>query len=116
MPVSLVRLISALAAVALAACTAVTPIGEILAHPRDYAEKTVRVRGEVKSVFSLIFVKYFTLDDGTGTITVVTERPLPNRGERLEVTGTVKEAFSLGDQTLTLIIENAPAPRGAGPQ
>jgi hypothetical protein len=56
-------------------------------------------------VFSLIFVKYFTLDDGTGSITVVTEKPLPAKGERLTVKGTVEEAFSLGDQTMTLIVE-----------
>ncbi|MEO1766845.1 OB-fold nucleic acid binding domain-containing protein [Thiobacter aerophilum] len=109
MPMPVSRLTPVVLTGLLAACTTVTPIGEILTHPRDYAEKTVTVRGEVRSVFSLLFVKYFTLDDGTGTIAVVTERPLPNRGERLEVTGTVKEAFSLGDQTLTLIVERAPA-------
>lgn len=98
-----------LAASLLAACMPATPIGDILAHPRDYADKTVTVEGEVKNVFSLIVVKYFTLDDGTGSITVITERPLPRKGEKLKVTGTVKEGFSLGDQSLTLIVEAPPA-------
>jgi aspartyl/asparaginyl-tRNA synthetase len=89
----------------LAACARVTPIKEIVDHPRDYADKAVTVEGEVKGVFSLIFIKYFTLDDGTGSITVVTEKPLPNKGEHLKIKGTVKEAFSLGDQTMTLIVE-----------
>jgi DNA/RNA endonuclease YhcR with UshA esterase domain len=92
----------------LAACAPATPIKNIIDHPRDYADKPVTVQGEVKNVFSLIVVKYFTLDDGTGNITVVTERPLPQKGERLKVRGTVKEGFSLGDQTMTLIVEEPP--------
>lgn len=95
-------------ALLLAACAPVTPIKNIIDHPRDYADKSVTVQGEVKNVFSLIFIKYFTLDDGSGTITVVTERPLPQKGEKLKVKGTVKEGFSLGDQTMTLIVEDKP--------
>jgi len=90
---------------ALTACLGTTAIGDILAHPREYAGRNVTVQGEVKNVFSLLVIKYFTLDDGTGSITVVTERPLPKKGERIKVTGRVEEAFSLGEQTLTLIIE-----------
>jgi len=97
------------AALLLTACAPVTPIKEITDHPRDYADKSVTVQGEVKGIFSLIFVKYFTLDDGTGSITVVTERPLPAKGEKLKVKGTVKEAFSLGDQSMTLIMEEPPS-------
>lgn len=92
----------------LAACAPATPIKNIIDHPRDYADKPVTVQGEVKNVFSLIVIKYFTLDDGTGSITVVTERPLPQKGEKLKVKGTVKEGFSLGDQTMTLIVEEPP--------
>ena len=95
-------------AVTLAACAPVTPIRNIVDHPRDYADKSVTVEGQVKNVFSLLVVKYFTLEDGSGSITVVTERPLPQKGERLKVTGTVKEGFSLGEQTMTLIVEDKP--------
>lgn len=94
----------------LAACTPRPSIKDIIDHPRDFAGKQVQVQGEVKNVFSLIVVKYFTLDDGTGSITVVTEKPLPAKGERLTVNGKVEEAFSLGDQTLTLIVEAAEEP------
>jgi len=93
------------AASALTACVGTTSIGDILAHPREYAGRSVTVQGEVKNVFSLLVIKYFTLDDGTGSIIVVTERPLPKNGERIKVKGRVEEAFSLGEQTLTLIIE-----------
>lgn len=99
----------AFAAVVLAACAPVTPIRNIVDHPRDYADKSVTVEGKVKNVFSLLVVKYFTLEDDLGSIMVVTERPLPQKGERLKVTGTVREGFSLGDQTMTLIVEDKPA-------
>jgi aspartyl/asparaginyl-tRNA synthetase len=98
-------LIACSTALLFAACTPRPSIKDIIDHPRDYAGKQVQVQGEVKNVFSLIVVKYFTLDDGTGSITVVTEKPLPTKGEQLTVKGKVEEAFSLGDQTMTLIVE-----------
>ncbi len=98
-----------LTAALVTACVGTTPIRDIVDHPRDYAGREVTVQGEVKGVFSLFVVKYFTLDDGTGSITVITERPLPKKGERIRVRGRVEEAFSLGDQTLTLIVEDKPA-------
>ena len=90
-------------------CSALTStkIGDIKNHPREYAGKEVTVSGEVTRTFSLLVVKYFTLRDSTGEITIVTQRPMPREGERLTVKGTVREAFSLGTETL-LVIEEKP--------
>ena len=96
----------------LAGCGFSTSIADIQAHPRDYADKEVTVEGEVKEVFNLFVVKYFTLDDGTGEIGVVTERPLPQKGERIRVTGQVRETFSLGDRSSLMLVENPPQGRG----
>lgn len=82
-----------------------TPIKKILEDPRNYTGKTVTVSGEVTRVFSLIFVKYFVVKDKTGEITIVTEKPLPKIGTKMKVKGTVKEAFSIGDQQLIVIFE-----------
>lgn len=95
----------------LAACGFTTSIADIQAHPRDYADKEVTVEGEVKDAFGFFMVKYFTLDDGSGEIGVVTERPLPQHGERIRVTGKVREAFSLGDRTALMLVENPPEGR-----
>jgi len=97
--------------VVLAGCGFTTSIAEIQAHPRDYADKEVTVEGEVKDVFGFFVVKYFTLDDGSGEIGVVTERPLPQVGERIRVTGQVRETFSLGDRTALMLVENPPPGR-----
>ena len=82
-----------------------TPIGKIIEKPRDYADKTVVVSGKVTEVFGLVFVKYFVIQDETGKITVISDKPLPAKGSELKVRGVVKEAFSLGDQQLLVIVE-----------
>ncbi|MBI2318121.1 MAG: hypothetical protein HYY28_14245 [Betaproteobacteria bacterium] len=61
---------------------------------------------------SLVIVKHFTVNDGSGGINVVTERPLPQKGQRIRVTGKVNELFSLGTETLLVLIEE---PREAKP-
>lgn len=38
---------------------------------------------------------------------MVTERPLPRKGQRIKVKGTVQEAFSLGEETLRVVVEEA---------
>lgn len=93
----------------LMACTRTVPIKSIIDNPRDYADKKVAVEGEVTGAFSLFVVKYFLVNDGTGEIGVVSEKALPNKGQKIRVIGTVKEAFSLGDQTMTILIEDNPA-------
>jgi hypothetical protein len=89
------------------ACSGIfaTPISKILDNPRDYDGKTVTVSGEVTETFSFFVLKYFVLDDGTGTITVVTEKALPKKGTKIRVKGEVSEMFSLGDTQALVIIE-----------
>ena len=82
-----------------------TPIKNILDNPRDYSDRTVRVTGEVTDTFSLFVIKYFMVKDSSGEITVVTTRPLPQRGSKITVKGIVHEAFSLGDTQLIVIVE-----------
>ncbi|MBI3805781.1 MAG: hypothetical protein HY282_18670 [Nitrospirae bacterium] len=81
------------------------PIGEIQGHPRDWVGKTVQVAGEVKDAYSLVLYKYFILTDGTGEIQVVTSKPLPRKGERLNIQGKVEEGFSFGSESRTILRE-----------
>ena len=95
--------------ITMTACSSLFPtqINKILTNPRDYADKQVTISGTVVDTFSLVIVKYFTLRDETGEMTVVTQRPMPAKGNKIKVTGTVQEAFSLGDQQLVVLIENS---------
>ncbi len=97
-----------LASVALA-CNGIltTPISKITDNPRDYDGKTVTVSGEVTETFSFFVLKYFVVDDGTGTITVVTDKALPKKGSKIRVKGKVSEMFSLGDTATLVIVEES---------
>jgi len=64
-----------------------TNIKEILDHPRDYENKEITIYGTVTDATSILFVKYFEIQDDTGKIKVVTDRLLPAKGEKLKVTG-----------------------------
>jgi hypothetical protein len=82
-------------------------IGKIIANPREYAGQTVTIFGQVTEVFSFLVIKYFVVQDKTGQIAVVTDRPLPKKGTEIKVRGIVKEAFSIGDQQLLVLMEEA---------
>lgn len=84
----------------------VTKIGDITGHPREYADKEVTISGEVTDTFSFFIVKYFVVQDNSGEISVVTEKPLPAKGEKIRVKGTVKEAFSIGSKTSLVLVES----------
>lgn len=102
--------VATLLVVALAACAAVparpASIKQIQDDPRTYVDRTVKVSGEVTQVFSVVVLKYFTVNDGTGSMNVVTNQVLPRKGQRIEVTGKVAELFALGSDAMLVILED----------
>ena len=82
-----------------------TSIGNIIENPRDYDGKVVTIAGDVTNRMSLIVVKYFTLKDKTGEIKVVSKRALPTVGSRIRIKGTIKEAFTIGDSQMLVLVE-----------
>ncbi len=98
---------AALAIVLLVSCGSLfaTHIRKILDDPKAYDGKTVTVSGKVEEATNLLFVKYYVVDDGTGRITVVTDRPLPKTGTRVCAKGVVHDAFSLGSLKVVVIKE-----------
>jgi len=83
----------------------VTPIGDLLNSPRKYDRKVVTISGDVTDRTNLLAAKFFTLKDGSGEIAVITERVLPNIGEKVRIRGRVKEAFAVGDMQLIVFVE-----------
>src|SRR5262245_26080302 len=57
---------------ALAGCKGATDIKTLLDNPAAYEGKTVRIAGTVKDSAGILNYGVFTVDDGTGTIAVVT--------------------------------------------
>ena len=72
-------------------------IKELLAHPEKYDNHSVTIRGKVVSTTKLPFMKegMYTVNDGTGQITVVTLKSLPAEGETKTVRGRFNTAFKI---------------------
>jgi RecJ-like exonuclease len=83
-----------------------TKITDILASPSKYSDSVVRIKGKVTESFIFLGQGYFMLADGTGAIAVVPSKTYPKTGEEVTIKGQVKNAFVIGDKSLTVIIEN----------
>lgn len=83
-----------------------TKVKDILDNPKDYEGQVVRIRGTVKEAVNVVILKYYVVDDGSGEMPVVTKRAVPAKGAKVSARGKVKQAFSLGDATLTVLVED----------
>ncbi len=90
-----------------------TKIKDILDHPRNYENREVAVYGTVINAVSLLVVKYFEIQDDTGTIKVVTDKLLPTKGEKLKVTGQMT-AIEIGTERWIVLREKSPAENQRG--
>ena len=86
-----------------------TKIRDILDHPRDYENKELTIYGAVTGSASLLLVKFFEIQDETGTIKVVTDRVLPKPGEKLRVTGYM-QAIEIGQEQIIVLREKSKNP------
>jgi len=83
----------------LAACTSVR-IARINADPSRYFNRTVRVDGRVTTSVGLLGTGGYHVDDGTGTIYVVSRTGVPSGDSRVVVTGTVIGGAQILGRTL----------------
>ena len=90
----------------LAGCQGTTEIKKLLDNPAAYEGKTVRVAGTVKESAGVLNYGVFRLDDGTGTIAVITKvGGAPRLGAKVGVEGTFRSAFTLGSESVAAIEE-----------
>lgn len=85
---------------------AATPIREILDEPAKFDGRRATVAGEVVDSTNLVVLKFYKVKDATGTIAVVTPRAVPRPGARVRATGTVHQAFAIGKDQLTVLVED----------
>ena len=88
-------------------CTEKTiPIGDLKANAAGYDGKTVQVAGTVKSAAGALGYGVYQIDDGTGTIMVVTESGgAPAQGAKVGVMGVFHSAYTIGTDVLAVIVE-----------
>ncbi len=88
--------------------TVFNKISEINADPLAWQNKTVRLTGSAKGLYSMPFVEQnaYELDDSTGTLVIITNKPLPSKSEKLIVIGVVKSTFIFGTYSFgTVVVE-----------
>ena len=84
-----------LLAVGLAACRETT-VARLLAEPERWRNRDVGLIGNVVRSASVLGRGAYMLDDGTGTIWVVSTKGVPREGARVGVKGELKDIVDLG--------------------
>lgn len=94
------------ALLALSGCAGAMRIGTLLDESARWDGKSVRIAGQVTDAVGVLGLGGYRLDDGTGTITVVSRSGgAPRSGARVEVQGIFRVGFTLGTQTLSVVEE-----------
>ena len=96
----------ALALLVSAGCKKATPIREVLDNAAGLDGKPVRVAGKVMNSAGALGYGVYQINDGTGTITVVTKsHGVPAKGAEVGVEGTFHSAFTIGTDVVAVIEE-----------
>ena len=83
-----------------AACPKRIAIADIQANPAKYRSKEVAIAGTVKESYGISIpgTNYrggiYKIDDGTGSMWVVTENSVPTKGSKLGVKGTIQDGVN----------------------
>jgi hypothetical protein len=90
-----------------AGCKGATPIKDILDDPSRFSGKEVSIAGEVSSSAGVLGTGFYRVDDGTGKITVVTKSGgVPREGAKVGVKGQVKSGYTIGTESLVVLLES----------
>ena len=87
-------------------CAASVSIGEIKNSPQRFHDKKVTVAGTVDETLTLpiLGVGVYLLNDGTGKIWVKPKNNMPEKGDRVYVTGTIKVGLAISGRSFGLIL------------
>jgi hypothetical protein len=89
------------------ACPNRESISKINADPGRYQGKEVGIAGTVTDSYGLLGAGAYEIDDGSGTLWVVTKRGVPSRGSKVGAKGRVRTGFSFGGRNFGTILEES---------
>lgn len=77
-----------------------TDLAEVAANPAAFEGRDVKVRGKVTDVtkIPLIDIATYTLEDGTGSVVVISPPELPKMGERVAIRARVESLAIIAGQ------------------
>lgn len=87
-------------------CAATVRISDIKNSPNRFHDKKVTVSGTIDETVTLpiLGVGVYQLNDGTGTIWVKPKESMPEKGDHVQVTGTVKVGLIISGRSFGLIL------------
>lgn len=89
-----------------AGCASVTSIGDLLAEPQRYDGRDVTVEGEVTRAAGVLGTGGFEIDDGTGSIFVISQGAgIPAEGVTTKVRGRFESLFNLGGRSIAALVQ-----------
>lgn len=87
-------------------CQGATKIKTLLDDPQRFEGKTVRIAGQVQGSVGALGFGAYQVNDGTGTLSIVSEGGgVPRQGAKVGVEGTFRSAYTIGSQSLAVIVE-----------
>jgi len=103
---SIILAMVALLAILVLTAGCATKISDIKANPAQYEGKEITVSGTVSEVFwlGILSTGAYQIDDGSGTIWVVTKVSPPEKDTKASAKGTVSSGFKMGDRILGVVI------------
>ena len=81
-------------ALAAAGCSSTT-VGQVVADPSKYRDRTITVRGTVAAGASILGRGAYRITDKDQGLWVVTTGGVPRKGARVDVTGRVQDGYDL---------------------
>ena len=91
-------------------CPDRTSIAEIEANPAKYQDKEVAIAGTTSTSYGLSIPLsdkaggIYKIDDGTGTIWVITDRSVPSKGAKLGVKGKIQNGVNYNGKNYGLVL------------
>ncbi|MGE5570374.1 MAG: hypothetical protein ACM3S5_15160 [Rhodospirillales bacterium] len=93
-----------LATLLLSGC-GVTRVGRILDEPHRFHNRTVRVEGKVNRSYGAVLAGVYQVDDGSGSIYVISNRGVPRTGASVKVKGRVMNGIIIGSRSFGTAIQ-----------
>ena len=99
-----------LAGILLTACPKRTSIADIEANPSKFYDKEVAIAGTVQNSYGVSIPVInqqggiYKIDDGTGSIWVMTQRSVPGKGAQLGVKGKIQNGVNYNGKNYGLVL------------
>ena len=83
-----------------------TPIKQLLDDPSRFDHQVVRIAGDVEDAAGVLGYGVYRVNDGTGTLTVLTQtNGAPRSGAQVGVEGEFRNGFTLGTESIAVLME-----------